>query len=254
MKLKHIFIALLLSAAWVHAQKPVLYIIGDSTVKNGSGQGSDSLWGWGSFMGTHFDTLKLDIQNHAIGGRSSRTFINEGRWDAILKTLKKGDFVMVQFGHNDGSPVNDTLRARGTLPGIGNDSVQISNLITRKNETVYSYGHYMRKFVNEAKAKGATAIICSPVPRNNFQQDRTINKDRYAAWANDVATETGAYFIPLNDLIIEAYEKAGPDVVKGYFPKDHTHTGKNGAILNAQLVIKGLKQFKECPLNRYIKK
>lgn len=237
-----------------HAQKTTLYIIGDSTVKNGSGKGSDSLWGWGSFMNTHFDTLKLDIQNHAMGGRSSRTFINEGRWDAILKTLKKGDFVMIQFGHNDGSPVNDTLRARGTLPGIGNDSVQIHNLITKKDETVYSYGHYMRKFVNEAKAKGATAIICSPVPRNNFQPDGTINKDKYAAWAKDVATETGAYFIPLNDLIIEAYQKAGPDVVKNYFPKDHTHTEKNGAILNAEQVVKGLKKLKKCPLNRYVKK
>jgi len=231
-----------------------LYIIGDSTVKNGTGAGSDSLWGWGSFIGTHFDTLRIDIQNHAIGGRSSRTFINEGRWDKILATLKKGDYVMMQFGHNDGSPVNDTLRARGTIPGTGKDSTQIFNLITKKDETVYSYGHYMRRFVNQAKAKGAIAIICSPVPRNNFQPDGTINKDKYAAWAEEIATETGAYFIPLNSLVIAAYEKAGPGVVKNYFPKDHTHTEKEGAILNAQLVIKGLRQLKGCKLNNYIKK
>ncbi|MCH5685362.1 hypothetical protein LWM68_14565 [Niabella sp. W65] len=70
-------------------EKPVLYIIGDSTVKNGSGNGSDELWGWGSLIGSYFDTSRLSIENRAIGGRSSRTFITEGRWDAILKDLKK---------------------------------------------------------------------------------------------------------------------------------------------------------------------
>lgn len=73
--------------------KPVLYIIGDSTVQNGSGKGADSLWGWGSFMNLFLDTAKIEIQNHAKGGRSSRTFITEGRWDSIMKTIKKGDYV-----------------------------------------------------------------------------------------------------------------------------------------------------------------
>src|SRR4051794_13793202 len=97
--------------------KPVLYIIGDSTVKNGSGTGADKLWGWGSFLAEYFDTTRIDVQNHAIGGRSSRTFITDGRWDKILGTLKAGDFVIMQFGHNDGSPLDDTARARGTIKG-----------------------------------------------------------------------------------------------------------------------------------------
>src|SRR5687768_6405269 len=62
-------------------QKPTLYIIGDSTVKNGDGTGKDKYWGWGSFMANRFDTVRIHVQNHAIGGRSSRTFITDGRWD-----------------------------------------------------------------------------------------------------------------------------------------------------------------------------
>lgn len=69
-------------------------------------------------MNLYFNTDKIEIQNHAKGGRSSRTFITEGRWDSIMKTIKKGDYVLMQFGHNDGGELADTLRARGTIKGI----------------------------------------------------------------------------------------------------------------------------------------
>jgi len=234
--------------------KPSLYIIGDSTVKNGSGNGADSLWGWGSFMEKYIDTTKIDIQNHAIGGRSSRTFLTDGRWDKIMQTLKKGDYIMIQFGHNDGGALDDTSRARGTLKGAGNDSTEIFNPIRKIKETVHSYGWYMRKYTNEAKAKGATVIICSPIPRSDFDDKGKIGVDKYAAWAKEVAIQTDAYFIPLNDLVIAEYEKIGVAATKSYFPKDHTHTNKEGAHLNAQLVIKGLQQLKGCKLNNYVKK
>ena len=109
--------------------KPVFYIIGDSTVKNGDGKNSNLLQGWGSFIDEYFDTNRITISNQAIGGRSSRTFITEGRWDKILATLQKGDYVIMQFGHNDGGALDDTARARGTIKGIGEDSVEIYNPI-----------------------------------------------------------------------------------------------------------------------------
>ena len=112
-------LVILIGASFQKIQdKPVLYIIGDSTVQNGSGKGSDSLWGWGNFMNLFLDSNRIDIQNHAKGGRSSRTFITEGRWDSIMKTIKKGDYVLIQFGHNDGGALDDTLRARGSIKGI----------------------------------------------------------------------------------------------------------------------------------------
>ena len=233
--------------------KPILYIIGDSTVQNGSGKGSDSLWGWGSFMNLFFDTNKIEIQNHAKGGRSSRTFITEGRWDSIMKTIKKGDYVLMQFGHNDGGELADTLRARGTIKGIGEESKDIYNPIRKVNETVYTYGYYMRKYANETKAKGAIPIIVSPVPRNKFDKNGNIEKDQYGVWAQEVAKQTGAHFLDLNTMVIAKYEEIGSEKVKAFFPKDHTHTNEAGATLNAELVTKGIKDLKGCQLKKYIK-
>lgn len=233
--------------------KPVLYIIGDSTVQNGSGKGADSLWGWGSFMNLYFNTDKIEIQNHAKGGRSSRTFITEGRWDSIMKTIKKGDYVLMQFGHNDGGELADTLRARGTIKGIGEESKDIYNPIRKLNETVYTYGYYMRKYANETKAKGAIPIIVSPVPRNKFDKNGNIEKDQYGVWAQEVTKQTGAYFLDLNTMVIAKYEEIGSEKVKAFFPKDHTHTNEAGATLNAELVTKGIKDLKGCQLKKYIK-
>lgn len=231
--------------------KPTLYIIGDSTVKNSDGSGRNNQWGWGSLMAPYFDTNKISVRNHAIGGRSSRTFITDGRWQKILDELKPGDFVIMQFGHNDGSPLDDTARARGTIRGTGEESKEIYNPITKKQEVVYTYGWYMRKYVNEAKAKGAIPIICSPVPRNNFK-DGKITTDSYVAWAKATADTTGAFFIDINKSIGEEYEKLGPEKVNTFFPADHTHTNEEGAKLNVEKVIGGIKELKKCTLKKYL--
>jgi lysophospholipase L1-like esterase len=231
--------------------KPVLYIIGDSTVKNSDGSGKNGQWGWGTVVDAHFDTNKISVRNHAIGGRSSRTFITDGRWDKILETLTKGDYVLMQFGHNDGSPLDDTARARGTIKGIGNDSTEIYNPIRKMKEMVHSYGWYMRKFVNEAKEKGAIPVICSPVPRDN-RKDGKYNRSEYGVWAKQVANETGAYFIDLQDLIALEYEKMDTTKVNSFFPADKTHTNKEGALINAEQVVKGIRDLKKCKLKNYL--
>lgn len=224
--------------------KPVFYIIGDSTVKNGDGTGKSQQWGWGSFIAEYFDTTKMGVQNHAIGGRSSRTFITEGRWDRILEKLKKDDYVIMQFGHNDGGPLDDTSRARGTIRGIGEDSVAIYNPIRKVNEVVHSYGWYMRKYIRDTKEKGAIAIVCSPIPRNDWKEGKVIrSSDSYSKWAEQVAKEEGAFFINLNDDIAVKYESMGPEAVKPFFPIDHTHTNLDGAKLNAQIVMEGVRRL-----------
>jgi len=249
-----VFITALGSFVLVKKDKPVFYIIGDSTVKNGDGTGKGGLWGWGDFIAGYFDTTKMSVRNHAIGGRSSRTFITEGRWDKILAVLKKGDYVIMQFGHNDGGPLDDTARARGTIRGIGNESKEIYNPITKKQEVVYTYGYYMRKYIRDAKAKGAIPIVCSPIPRNDWKDGKVIrSKDSYAGWAEQVAKEEGAYFIDLNDLIATKYEQMGIDVVKPFFPGDHTHTDINGAKLNAEIVMEQLKKINPGKLKKYMK-
>lgn len=234
-------------------EKPVLYIIGDSTVKNGSGKGEDALWGWGSLIDIYFDTSKIAIENRAIGGRSTRTFISDGRWDSILKMLKKNDYVIMQFGHNDSSPLDDTARARGTIKGIGNESKEIYNPIKKINERVYTYGYYLRKFVSDAKAKGAVPIICSPIPRNNFANGKAKRDNAdYGLWARQIAEETGACFIDLNSSIADAYDEMGVSAVKAFFPKDNTHPNKEGSIINAQKVVEGIAALKKCTLKEYL--
>lgn len=248
-------IALALVSFTAIKPRPVLYIIGDSTVRNGDGTGKNQQWGWGSFMAGYFDTSKISVQNHAIGGRSSRTFITEGRWDKILTTLKKGDYVIMQFGHNDAGPLDDTARARGTLKGIGNDSVEIYNPIRKMKETVHSYGWYMRKYIREAKQKGAVPIVCSLVPRNSWKDGKVVRSaDNYSLWAEQAAKEEGAFFINLNDLVAAEYEVMGIDAVKKFFPVDHTHTNIDGAKLNASIVISALKEIKPGRLKKYFSK
>lgn len=236
-------------------EKPVLYIIGDSTVRNGDGTGKNQQWGWGSFMADHFDTNKIAIRNHAIGGRSSRTFITEGRWDKILAVLKKGDYVIMQFGHNDGGPLDDTARARGTIRGIGEESKEIYNPILKKQEVVHSYGWYMRKYIQEAKSRGAISIVCSPVPRNDWKDGKVSrSKESYSGWAEQIAKEEGAYFINLNELIAAKYEEMGADNVKPFFPVDHTHTNIDGAKLSAVIVTNAIKKINPGKLKKYISK
>jgi len=235
--------------------KPVFYIIGDSTVKNGDGKNTNLLQGWGSFIDEFFDTTRISIQNDAIGGRSSRTFITDGRWDKILATLKKGDYVIMQFGHNDGGALDDTARARGTIKGIGEDSTEIYNPIRKMKEVVHTYGWYMRKYVNDAKKKGAIPIICSPIPRNDWKDGKVLrSNDSYTLWAKQVAEQNGAYFIDLNNIIADALEKIGPDKANSFFPQEHTHTNKEGAVFNAKIVVNEIKKLKHCELKKYLLK
>lgn len=237
----------------VDEAKPALYIIGDSTVKNGSGKGEDSLWGWGDFIASYLDTNRIHVENHARGGRSSRTYQTEGLWDKVLEKLKPGDFVFIQFGHNDGGSLNKE-RARGSLKGVGEEKEEVILEATGKPEVVYTYGWYMRKYIRDAKAKGAIPVVFSLVPRNIWKEgkvERSTNS--YAQWAAEVAKAEGAFFIDLHEMVAKKYEGIGEEKVKAdFFPKDHTHTNEAGAKLNAQSVIEGLRERKDSPLNTYL--
>ncbi|MEO7311197.1 MAG: rhamnogalacturonan acetylesterase [Chitinophagaceae bacterium] len=236
-------------------RKPRFFIIGDSTVKNGQGRGDGGLWGWGDYLAPYFDTEKLDIENDALGGTSSRTFQTKGLWDKVLAKMEPGDFVIMQFGHNDSSPLDDTARARGTIKGVGDESKEIYNPITKQQEVVHTYGWYMSKFVNDAKAKGASSIICSPIPRNSWKDGKVGRAGNdYGKWSAETAASTGALFIDLNKLIAEQYDAGGQEASQQYFTeKDHTHTNKDGAVMNAGLVVEGIKSLPKSGLNKYLK-
>lgn len=243
----------------IKEEKPTLYIIGDSTVRNNN----RPQCGWGEMIHEFLDTAQINISNQAMAGRSTRTFIKEMRWDKILSTLKAGDFVIMQFGHNEGSKP-DTSRTgyRGVLRGTGDETV---NLAWKDStiEMVHTYGWYLKKFVQDAKAKGAIPIICSMIPRN--QWDNTIKGDTtskkivrradkdFGKWAKEVADSEGVFFIDLNGITADKYDALGPDEVKKFFEKDHTHTNVEGAKLNAASVVEGIKLLRTLGLNAYMK-
>lgn len=244
---------MLCSFVLMQKERPTFYIIGDSTVRNGDGSGRNGQWGWGSFIAGYFDTAKINIRNHAIGGRSSRTFITEGRWDTILNRLKKGDYVIIQFGHNDGGPLDDTARARGTIKGIGDEFKEIYNPIRKTQEVVHTYGWYLRKYVRETKDKDAIPIICSPIPRNQWNNGKVKRASQdYGKWAEETAKAEGVPFIDLNKLIADQYDAMGPEKVSGLFYGDHTHTSKAGAELNAATVIEAIKSIRRTSLKNHL--
>ncbi len=247
---------LLLSSFIVLRQdkRPTLFFIGDSTVKNGRGDGAGNMWGWGDLMAPLFDTTKIKLENDALGGTSSRTYLTKGLWDKVLAKIQKGDYLIMQFGHNDNGPLDDTSRARGTIKGVGDSARKIYNPITKQDEVVHTYGWYLAKFVNEAKAKGATVFICSPIPRNDWKDGKVnrYNGTGYGLWAKQTAEATGAYFIDLNSITADAYDAMGQEAVKPFFPNEHTHTSREGAAINAASIVKGIKALEKCALKKYI--
>lgn len=237
------------SFALLQNPKPTLYLIGDSTVCNNDKE----QWGWGSLLPEFFDSNKISISNQAMAGRSTRTFVKEGRWTKVLSALKKGDYVLMQFGHNEGSRP-DTTKAgyRGVLKGMGEDSLQLT-WPDGTTETVHSYGWYIRKFISEAKAKGAIPVVLSMIPRNEFREGKVLRAGNdYGKWAREAAEAEGVTFIDLNAITADKYDSWGPEKVKTFFPGDHTHTNREGARVNAASVADGIKLNPTISLNDYL--
>ena len=155
----------------VNSALPTFHIVGDSTVHSG-GTGA-GLWGWGERIAPFFDPTKINVINHAIGGRSARTFYTEGRWQKVLDLLKPGDFVIVQFGHNDQGRIGDpAAKGRPDGKGIGPETVEDTKPDGTK-ELVHTFGWYMAKYVTDAKAKAR--------PRSSARRFRTSSAGKRGA-------------------------------------------------------------------------
>jgi lysophospholipase L1-like esterase len=227
---------------------PTLFIVGDSTVKTGT-KGQQ---GWGDPIAGLFDQTKIKVENHAIGGRSSRTFQTEGRWDKILAVAQPGDYVLIQMGHNDGGPLDDAQRARGSIRGTEDETKEIDNPITKKKEIVHTYGWYMRKYIADAREKKLIPILLSPIPHCPPKQVQKgdVEKNNYVVWSEEIAKTEKAEFVNLNKIVLAKYADLKPEQIKEkYFTAaDNTHTSPAGAELNAACVAKGLRELEDCKL------
>ena len=226
-----------------------LILVGDSTVRNGKGDGAHHQMGWGDELAPFFDTSKINVVNRAIGGRSSRSYITEGHWGETLKLIKPGDVVLLQFGHNDSGAIDDPARARASLPGTGAETREIINPITHRPETVHTFGWYMEQYVRDIRAKGATPILCSLVPRKLWRDSHVERQtSTYRGWTAEVAHAMHVDYIDLNEIIGEKYDALGKAAVEPLFGDPHTHTTADGAKLNAEAVVEGLKALTRDPV------
>ncbi len=253
--------------------KPVVFITGDSTVKNAD-KDEDGMWGWGAVANTVFDESKIGIVNAAMAGRSCRSYLNEGRWDRVYNSLKPGDFVLIQFGHNDISPI-DKPKYRGAIATAkdtchvyrmqaAKEDLSKQNVIDQKlkantqvgsYEVVYSFGWYLKKFIQDVREKGATPILVSLTPRNEWPNGKIERRnDTYGKWYREVVEETGVEFVDLHNITADFLDKKCGKKEKAmkYFNHDHTHTSLLGAKTNAQSIAKGLRDNKS-PLAKYLR-
>ena len=183
---------------------PTLWIAGDSTVRSNA-----PLRGWGQDLGTFFDPAKINVVNRAIGGRSSRTFFTEGRWKEILDAIKPGDFVIIQFGHNDVGPLDERGKFRGSVKGIGEESEKVTKPDGTVEE-VRSYGWYLREMARGAREKKARVILCSPIPHKKFDGEGKFVRDwaEFRGWVEACAKAENAAFLDLAELIASGLRQA----------------------------------------------
>jgi lysophospholipase L1-like esterase len=237
----------------------MVFITGDSTVKNKDND-ENGMWGWGSQAGMIFDAAKITWANEAMAGRSTRSYLREGRWEKVYNSLQPGDFVLIQFGHNDICSITDP-KERGVI-AASYDTCHVYQMEKDgRYELVYSFGWYLKKFIDDVREKGATPILLSLTPRNEWPNGKIERRnDTYGKWYRDVVQATGVEFVDVHNISADFLDKkfASKDGVKSkkraakYYNNDHTHTSKIGAQMNARSVAKGLQSINS-KLSGYLK-
>ncbi|MFC7750640.1 SGNH/GDSL hydrolase family protein [Paenibacillus thermoaerophilus] len=200
-----------------------VYLAGDSTVQTYR-SGDSPQAGWGQYLGEYLSE-RVEVFNRAIGGRSSRTFVAEGRLEAILRTMEPGDYLLVQLGHNDAT----------------------KNRPERYTDPDTDYKDYLRRFVDGARERGGVPILVTPVGRLHVEDGRFLNDfEAYCRSMKEVAAETNVPLIDLMELSLACYAELGYDEAAKLFMvsvngTDHTHFTQAGAREIARLVARGLR-------------
>lgn len=247
--MKKLFIysfAILMAAGFMAMKhKPVkIFLAGDSTMADKDKKSSPET-GWGMVLPSYFNDDVL-IENHARNGRSTRTFISEGRWDFLINRVSKGDFVVIQFGHNDQSKQKTD---RYTPPA--------------------DYKANLARFVKDVRAKGATPILCTPIERRKFDKDSNF-VDQHGIYPNlvrQVAKEMNVYLVDMHHSSFDFLVDQGVEGSKQFFmhvkpgecekypegKEDNTHFKPDGAMAMARLFVEGICQLNIKPLTKHLK-
>jgi rhamnogalacturonan acetylesterase len=239
--------------AALNPKLPTIFIVGDSTARNKADLG------WGDHFAHYFDTTRVNIANRAIAGTSSRTYYNQGSWEKVLGEMKPGDYVLLQMGHNDGGG------PRASGKGVGEETTEApiprayttGPLAGQTVETVHTYGWYNRKYIADARAKGATPILMTVTIRNIWTAGpdgkQHIEPDMgYRDYDVKIAASEHVPLVDMATVAKDKFEALGPEKTALLFPIDHTHTSPEGAEMNAASVVTALRNAKS-PLVAYLK-
>ena len=233
------------------AGKPALIVTGDSTIQNNDSD-PGGMWGWGSVLEMVFDPSAITLVNAGKAGRSARTFLDEGRWDKVYNSIEPGDYVVIQFGHNDMGNI-DRPPYRAELRGTSEDTENHFMPNKRMYQVIYSYGWYLRKFIGDVREKGGIPILVSITPRNEWPGGKMERRnDSYGEWCREVVSQTGVDFIDMHNITADYFDSIGPEATKPYYKNDHTHTSRLGAERNAKSFAEGLQKAGH-PLAKYLK-
>ncbi len=235
----------LLSFTTTQKEKICIYMIGDSTMANKPVNDNPER-GWGMLFNRFFND-KVKVENHAMNGRSTKSFIDEGRWDSIMLKLKKGDYVFIEFGHNDEKKENPKVYA----------------------EAHTDYRKNLERFVNDTRLKGAIPILMTPVMRRRFDDKGNFfdTHGEYPDVVRELAKTDNVLFIDMHRKTEKLIKEYGPEGSKALFlyikpgeykslPKgriDDTHSSELGAIKNCELAVEGIKEL-GIDLVNYLKK
>lgn len=200
-----------------------LYIAGDSTAAQKYTDAAPET-GWGMAL-PFFLHKDVTVANHAVNGRSTKSFLDEGRLTAILDVIRPGDLLLIQFGHND---------QKATDP-------------TRYTEPWTTYQENLSRYVDGARQRGALPVLATSVERRRFDAEGTAVRTHgeYPAAMRQVAREEGVALLDVQELSLALWQELGPETTKTYFnwtatEQDNTHFNPPGAIAVARLVATGL--------------
>ncbi|KAL1641282.1 hypothetical protein SLS58_006184 [Diplodia intermedia] len=228
------------------ATTPTVYLAGDSTMAEQGGKNGTE--GWGHYLQY---SLSIPVVNKAFAGRSARSFTDQGRFAAIEAAVVPGDFVVIEFGHNDGGgsnlgTANYTDNGRPACPGQGNETCV--SFYNGTEVVVHTYNWYMLHAARSFLAKGASVVISTMTPTNPWETGNfSYTPPIYVGYAEHVEGvlegEVGeeAAFVNHGKYEAHAFEELGKEVVDGFFLMDHTHTQPEGADVAAKAFVKGLK-------------
>ncbi|KAF5239895.1 hypothetical protein FAUST_4664 [Fusarium austroamericanum] len=230
--------AALAAGAFQAVAGQTVYFAGDSTMAR-SGANDGVTDGWGNYIGKY---LKVNAVNKAIGGRSARSYTNEGRFQEIVNLVKPGDVVVIEFGHNDGGSPNNNDNLRSACPGAGTE-VCTSD---KTGEKVYTYVFYISQAAKALVAKGAQVVLSTQTPNNQWEtgtfEPGAPRFVGYVSTAHRALASSSVTWVDHFAAVTKMYQKLGNQKVNSLYPKDHTHTSPEAADLIAKAFVQAINE------------